>query len=79
MMNYLKKDPANIFEFLGFLFSIIGSFLVANKIEYGWFLYMFANTSFIIFALNKRMAFITVLNVWFIITNLIAIYNYFIK
>lgn len=77
--NYFKDDPIKIFEFVGFLFSIVGSLLIANKIQEGWYLYMVANIAFMIFSANKKMNFLLMLNAWFMITNIIAIYNYILK
>jgi hypothetical protein len=79
MASYFKDDHSKIFEFAGFLLSMIGSLLIANKIQEGWYLYMLANIAFIVFAYRKKMSFLMMLNIWFMITNVIAIYNYIIK
>lgn len=77
LIQYYKDDPLNVtLEFFGFLFSMVGSLLVANKIQQGWILYSFANIFFIIFSIRKKMVFIVILNLWFIVTNCIGIYNY---
>jgi len=78
-LKYFKDDPSKIFEFIGFLLSMIGSLLIAYKIQEGWYLYMIANIAFIIFSFRKKMNFLMMLNIWFMATNLIAIYNYILK
>jgi hypothetical protein len=77
LLSYIKTDPWSVFyEFMGFTFSIVGSFMVASKIESGWILYFVANTAFIMFSLRKKLWFILLLNMWFMVTNVIGIYNY---
>lgn len=65
-------------SWVGTLTSILGSFLVANKMfQIGYILFTIGSISWLVVAIAKRDKPLGVLNATFFVANVIGLYNFF--
>jgi uncharacterized membrane protein len=59
--------------------GMIGSFMVSNKIDYGWIAFGISSTIGIIWSYRGKFWWSMTMQCFFLISNIMGIYNYLIK
>jgi len=74
-MNKLDNQLEKIFTIL----AIIGSTMIANEIHTGWVIFLLSSTFQLIWSYRKKLNYMMLLSVFFLLNNSIGIYNYLVK
>lgn len=68
-----------IFEILFSILSVIGALLVSSTIVIGWPIWIVASSFGVVWGLRTKNYFVSMMNIFFTITNIIGTYNYLLS
>ncbi|WP_372826499.1 hypothetical protein [Polaromonas sp.] len=73
---------ANVDEAIGSALGLAGAYMLARRGQYaalGWIAFLGSNVALIIFAMRNGHAFLLVLQICFVVTSALGIWNYLVK